>query len=78
MSVIGDISDLLSKVGLDFDEEEEEEEEGEKYDKFVVKALFTQRDENLSMFNGRVGGHADKQPFLPLDPSIIHHTHTHT
>jgi hypothetical protein len=70
MSVIGDISDLLSrgsKVGLKPLMKEEEEEE-EKYDKFVVKKLSLQNKQTCHI------SYADKQPFLPL----THHTHTHT
>ncbi len=70
MSVIGDISDLLSrgsKVGLKPLMKEEEEEE-EKYDKFVVKKLSLHNKQTCHI------SYADKQPFLPL----THHTHTHT
>jgi hypothetical protein len=43
--------------------------------KFVVKAsLYTERDENLSMFNGRVG----MQTNNPFCHWPITHTHTHT
>jgi hypothetical protein len=94
MSVIGDISDLLSRgseVGLNFDEDEEEEEE--KHTQQLVFPIFSIPVEKYDKFVVKLSVHREMKTYPCLmvgwacrqttlsatDPSITHtHTHTHT
>jgi len=91
MSVIGDISDLLSRgskvVGLNFDEEEEEEKYTtncvphllsipvEKYDKFCFLSFLSLHREMKTYPCLMVGWACRQTTLSATDPSI---THTHT
>jgi hypothetical protein len=92
MSVIGDISDLLSRgskvVGLNFDEEEEEEKYTtncvphllsipvEKYDKFCFLSFLSLHREMKTYPCLMVGWACRQTTLSATDPSITH-THTH-